>query len=210
MTKVTITDNQRTVLQAAANSANLIAWPVPQKLGLNSGSSTIVVKGLLKKGLLEERHALGDDATWREDDDGRKLTVVITKSGMAAIGMLSLDEARQEPDTGDAAHSDAAESTNTPAVTANLDQPRMPRAGSKLAILVALLSREEGATVEEMVGATGWQTHSVRGIMSGALVKKFGLRIVSEKVEGRGRVYRVAGDPAEPGEDDLPVLHEMR
>jgi hypothetical protein len=40
-----ITDNQRTVLQAAAHSANLAAWPVPRKLNLNTGSATIVVKG---------------------------------------------------------------------------------------------------------------------------------------------------------------------
>lgn len=70
----------------------------------------------------------------------------------------------------------------------------MPKAGSKLAMLVALLSREQGATIEEMVAATGWQPHTVRGVMSGALARKFGLQIGSERVEGRGRVYRLARD----------------
>lgn len=185
MTEITITDNQRAVLIAAAHSANMVAWPMPPKLGLSKGSATIVVKGLLTKGLVEERPVLGNDLVWREEDSGRKLTVVITKAGMAAIGMLPDNEEGQEP--GDAG---AAGSANAPVTTTNLDQSRMPRASSKLAILVGLLSREEGATVEEMVAATGWQAHSVRGVMSGALAKKFGLQIESEKVEGRGRVYR--------------------
>jgi len=186
MTEIMITDNQRAVLHAAAHSANLAAWPVPPKLGLSKGSATIVVKGLLKKGFVEERPALGNDPVWREEDDGRQFTVVITKAGMAAIGMLPDNEERQE--SGDAGATDAADA---PIANMNQNQPRMPRAGSKLAILVALLSREEGATVEEMIAATGWQAHSVRGVMSGALVRKFGLRIASEKVEGRGRVYRI-------------------
>lgn len=183
MTEITITDNQRAVLIAAAHSANMVAWPVPPKLGLSKGSATIVVKGLLTKGLVEERPVLGNDPVWREEDSGRKLTVVITKAGMAAIGMLPDNEEGQEPN--DAGTADA------PLTTTNQDQPRMPRAGSKLAILVALLLREEGTSVEEMVAATGWQAHSVRGVMSGALAKKFGLRIASEKIEGRGRVYRI-------------------
>jgi hypothetical protein len=53
-----------------------------------------------------------------------------------------------------------------------------------------MLSREGGATVEEMAAATGWQAHSVRGVMSGALVRKFGFVITSEKVDGGKRVYQ--------------------
>ncbi len=63
-----------------------------------------------------------------------------------------------------------------------------------MAMLVALLGRAEGATVAEMAASTGWQAHTARGVMSGALVKKFGLRVESEKVEGRGRVYRSVRD----------------
>ena len=58
--------------------------------------------------------------------------------------------------------------------------------------MIGLLPRPEGASVEEMAKATGWQSHSVRGVMSGALKKKLGLTIASEKVEGRGRIYRIA------------------
>ena len=54
-----------------------------------------------------------------------------------------------------------------------------------------MLTRPEGATVPEVVEAMGWQPHTVRGAIAGALKKRLGLQISSEKVEGRGRVYRV-------------------
>ncbi|MFC3118869.1 DUF3489 domain-containing protein [Jhaorihella thermophila] len=57
-----------------------------------------------------------------------------------------------------------------------------------------MLRAEGGATIDEIAAATGWKPHTVRGAMSGALKKKLGLTITSEKVEGRGRVYRIASD----------------
>jgi hypothetical protein len=66
------------------------------------------------------------------------------------------------------------------------------RAGTKLATLIEMLTRPGGATIEQMSAETGWQAHSVRGAISGALKKKLGLPVTSEKVDGRGRVYRIA------------------
>ena len=62
---------------------------------------------------------------------------------------------------------------------------------TKQQIMIDLLRRPEGATIEEITAATVWQSHTVRGAMSGALKKKLGLEITSEKVEERGRVYRI-------------------
>jgi len=64
---------------------------------------------------------------------------------------------------------------------------------TKLAVLQDLLRRRGGATIDDLVEATGWQPHSVRGTISGTLKKKRGLEVISEKVEGRGRVYRIGG-----------------
>jgi hypothetical protein len=61
----------------------------------------------------------------------------------------------------------------------------------KLGALILLLRRPEGAQIAELMTATGWQAHSVRGAISGALKKKLGLTVVSEKTEG-GRIYRIA------------------
>ena len=62
---------------------------------------------------------------------------------------------------------------------------------TKHQIMIDLLRRPEGATIEEIANATEWQSHTVRGSMSGALKKKLGRAINSEKVEERGRVYRI-------------------
>jgi len=62
---------------------------------------------------------------------------------------------------------------------------------TKQQVLIDMLKREGGATMEQMVEATGWLAHTVRGAISGALRKKLGLIVVSEKVDGRNRVYRI-------------------
>ena len=67
---------------------------------------------------------------------------------------------------------------------------------SKQDEVIAMLRRPEGATVDEVVSATGWQRHTVRGVFSGTLKKKLGLTLASAQEE-RGRVYRIGG-PANP------------
>jgi len=67
-----------------------------------------------------------------------------------------------------------------------------PKAKTKLAQLEAMLRRPDGATVEQISKSLDWQTHSVRGAMSGALKKKQGLTITSEKTDNGRRVYRIA------------------
>jgi hypothetical protein len=69
---------------------------------------------------------------------------------------------------------------------------RPPRTDSKQAKLIEMLRRAEGATVDEIVKALDWQAHTVRGAIAGALKKKLGLKVESEKVDAeRGRVYRI-------------------
>lgn len=69
---------------------------------------------------------------------------------------------------------------------------RTPRTESKQAKLIQMLNRPEGASIAEIVRALQWQTHTVRGAIAGALKKKLGLKVESEKVDAeRGRVYRI-------------------
>ena len=65
------------------------------------------------------------------------------------------------------------------------------RDGSKAAKVLDLLKRTEGATLAELMKATGWQAHSVRGFLSGTVGKKLGLTVVSVKGEGGERTYSV-------------------
>jgi hypothetical protein len=66
------------------------------------------------------------------------------------------------------------------------------REGSKKAIVLELLRRPEGATLAEIQSATGWQAHSVRGFISGAITKKMGLAVTSAKREDNVRTYRIS------------------
>lgn len=69
---------------------------------------------------------------------------------------------------------------------------RKPRKDSKQQICLALLSRPEGATIEDLQKSTGWQPHSVRGFLAGAVKRKLGLALTSEKAEGQPRRYRIS------------------
>jgi hypothetical protein len=67
-----------------------------------------------------------------------------------------------------------------------------PSANTKLRQLEAMLRRPEGATILQLAKVLDWQTHSIRGAMSGSLKKKQGLAIIGSKAKGEDRVYRIA------------------
>jgi Protein of unknown function (DUF3489) len=67
------------------------------------------------------------------------------------------------------------------------------REGSKSAKVLDLLKRPDGATLKELMKATGWQAHSVRGFLSGGVGKKMGLTVASAKGEDGERSYSVKG-----------------
>ena len=69
-------------------------------------------------------------------------------------------------------------------------KPALTRPKGKLDTLVALLRRPEGATIYDLAEATGWQVHSVRGAIAGALKKGRGLNVISAKTDA-GRFYRI-------------------
>ena len=71
------------------------------------------------------------------------------------------------------------------------------RKDSKLQTVIQLLSRPEGATIDDMVAATGWQKHTIRSALSHALAKKRGYEIVSDKPKDGLRIYKIAAAPSE-------------
>ena len=173
MTK--LTDTQAIILSAASQRTDRFALPLPKNL--KGGAAHKVVNALVDKGLLKEVKANRkmNDPVWRESDEGQILTLVITDAGFAAMGI------EVEPTT-------PKMSKPEPTLTAT---ERKTREGTKQSLMIGLLRRPGGATLAEIVEATGWQTHTVRGAMAGALKKKLGLTITSENDETKGRVYRV-------------------
>lgn len=185
-----LSDSQLVVLSTACQRPDAYVFPVTLKLKGNAIGN--VLTSLLSKGLLEEVPGRADDTIWRYDDEGAPLTLRATRAAFEALGI--------EPDdtpAGDTAGTDetaAAEATEPaePAPVAPTGAPaRKTREGSKQAQLIGMLKRPEGASIEEIVAAFGWQAHTVRGAIAGALKKKLGLDVTSEKVDGRGRVYRI-------------------
>ena len=81
----------------------------------------------------------------------------------------------------------------TPAKKAPKAAKKAPgsRDGSKTATILEMLKRPGGATAKELLKATGWQPHSLRGFLSGTIGKKLGLTVVSTKGEDGERSYSV-------------------
>ncbi len=237
-----LSDTQLVILSAAARRQDSAVLPLPRSLKVNKAVATTVLKSLLKKGLLKERPAAADAAHWQETRDGGRTALVITDTGLQAIGVdvdrkTSKQSSSTKPKGGtspaavnephwrkskdggrralvitedglQAIGVDADKKTSKQSRSAkqkpkqrSLRAERKPcvakpspaavRPGTKQALLIDLLKRKKGATIDEAIEATGWQPHSVRGAISGALKKKLGLAVTSERVEKRGRVYRI-------------------
>ena len=195
MTK--LSDTQIVILSAAAQRDDRNVLPLPGSL--RGGAAAKVVGSLLKRGLIAEtttdsqtKAEAALNRIWRNDGDGNAILLHITDVGLAAIGV--------EPESGDSAPTGADEEPSAeapqdaPAEADPAPKAHTPRAGTKQAKLIEMLRADGGATIDEIVAALEWRPHTVRGAMAGALKKKLGLTITSEKIEGRGRAYMVADD----------------
>ena len=187
-----LTDTQSIILSRAATRPDNLAMPLPE--GLAGAAAKMAVAKMIERGWLEEVEAnlRRGDPHWRETGDGHGTTLIATEAGLAVIGiepvvattMTNLRKAKL----------DLASTAKEPAETspdADTPQPVAIRAGTKQAQIIALLQRPEGASITEIVEATGWLPHSARGLISGGLKKKLGLPITAQKVAGRGTVYKL-------------------
>jgi len=185
-----LSDTQLIILSTAAGREDGAALPLPKSLKLRGGALTSTLQGLCKKGLLAEKPAAAGAAAWRKGKDDRPMTLVITSAGRRAIDGGAGEGSSRRPGRRDTpAKSRRVEKTSTKPAS---DKAPAARQGTKQALLIDLIGRKTGATIGEIVEATGWQAHSVRGAISGTLKKKLGLAVVSETVQDRGRVYRLA------------------
>ena len=177
MTK--LTETQTIILTAGAQRPDNIAMPLPK--GLAGAAAKMAVTKMIEHGWLQEVDAnlRRGEPLWRETGDGYGTTLVVTDAGLLAIGI--------EPVAVKAVVAICKQPDERP----ETKQPT-PRPGTKQSMLIALLKAPEGATMEAIIAATGWQAHTARGAMSGALGKKLGMVVTSAKEVDRGRVYRIA------------------
>ncbi|WP_044044593.1 DUF3489 domain-containing protein [Octadecabacter antarcticus] len=175
---IKLTETQTIVLSAGAQRPDNIALPLPK--GLHGAAAKMAVTKMMMHGWLQKVDAdlRKSELIRRETGDGHGTTLVVTEAGLLAIGI--------EPVVVQTIAAIRKRAAEVPAL-----KPLTPRVGTKQAMLIAMLQAPEGTTMEAMIAATGWQAHTVRGAMSGALRKKLGLVVTSVKEEGRGRVYRI-------------------
>jgi hypothetical protein len=186
-----LSDSQLVVLTAACQRPDSCVFPVTARLKGNAAGN--VLKSLLNKGLIKEVRAKRDDTVYRHDENRGRITLVATTAAFAALGIDPQDAAEDVEATADDAPTDVKAEPNPRPNKSRTKEPKAHRThdGSKQAQLIAMLRRAKGATIDEIVEALEWQPHTVRGAIAGALKKKLGLEVTSEKDEKRGRVYRV-------------------
>ena len=153
-----LTETQSLILTAGAQRLENIALPLPK--GLAGAAAKMAVTKMIEHGWLQEVDAnlRRGDPLRRETGDGHGTTLVVTAAGLLVIGI--------EP----VAKQTLAAIRELSAVAPAPKQPTQ-RAGTKQALLIALLQRPAGATMDEIVQATSWLAHTARGAMSGALGK---------------------------------------
>ena len=98
----------------------------------------------------------------------------------------------QSPDVAASAEEASKNATGQKKAPTGEPKPKATREGSKTTTILTLIKREGGVTLKEIMEATGWQAHSVRGFISGTLGKKMGLTVGSAKSEKGERTYTLA------------------
>ena len=86
-------------------------------------------------------------------------------------------------------------STPTPKLVkpSGVPAPSKLKAASKQDQIIALLHKPQGVNLTELMQATSWQAHSIRGFLSGTIKKKLNLNLISQKIDG-AQVYRIGTD----------------
>ncbi|MBT2746183.1 MULTISPECIES: DUF3489 domain-containing protein [unclassified Lysobacter] len=186
-----LTDNQRALLLlAVATEGRIENFPD----NLKGGARAAVTRGLLTHGLVEAQgagYAL-TDAGYEAVGAQRPGT------GQAAGDGDCADDSNQDTDDADSeaeAEGSGDDDGNVAIVAAKPTAPPKQRKETRIDQVVALLLRPQGATIAEVMKATDWQQHSVRGFFAGTLKKK-GHTVINTKEGKEERVYRILTEVA--------------
>ena len=196
---IKLTDTQLVMLSAAARREDrcLVA---PKSL--KGGAAQKVAKKLISAGLAKETKAKRNDPIWRRDEEsGASYALKLTAAGAKAIGIDEGVESENAPN-----EDGALENQNQTAISSEgkasdpLDpiEPlaagaSAPRGGSKLAQVIKLLQRDHGATIDELMAATGWLAHTTRAGLTG--LRKRGYVVAIDRSDNeRGSFYRIKAE----------------
>jgi hypothetical protein len=174
---ILLTDTQRTALATAIERSDH-ACGLPDRM--NRRAAQKLATSLVETGLVREVIAKAGMPVWRQDDAGRSMTLIITKRGRDAVGASAnvVGPENKPTDTGDGP------------VTRS-EPRRSPRNGSKIAKVITLVSRQTGASLPELVSATGWLPHTTRAALTGLRKRGYTVSLVS--TETGGKAYLMTG-----------------
>ena len=204
---IKLTDTQLALLGAASQREDQYLTP---PTGPRLGSAKRAAAKLLEKGLVREIRARKDAPVWRRDDNADEaFALKLSVTGLKAIGADAGSEAETERQTqrgGEVAREETPDGNDAPDADSGDDPgeeappPRAPRAGTKVSEVIERLGRDAGATIDEIVAATGWLPHTARAALTG--LRKRGYPLVSDRSNRtRSTVYRIAG--REPGDEGI-------
>jgi hypothetical protein len=176
-----LTGAQRALLSAAYQREDRLV-----ALGDDGDASrNKTVTALLRRGLLAEVPARANQPVWRRDDENRLIGAVITQAGLAALRIAQVVIVAEE--------TERVEEITTPTREEQVDVPSSPatcRPGTKRALIIELLSRSGGASLDELVAATGWLPHTSRAALTGLRHKGF---VLEKGLRPDGKsIYRIA------------------
>lgn len=170
----TLSPGQHTLLAIAARREDGAVDPL--NLG-DRRASRRSANALIDRHLLREVRTEHSMPIWRESDEGRPLSLIVTKAGREAF--LALADKRSE--------------TPAPVIrqdaTKHVDDHHSLREGTKIASVIAMLSRDTGATLQTLTDATGWQPHTIRAAITG--VRKQGYVVSRQRGDDGISVYRI-------------------
>ena len=160
---------------------------------MNKAAAAKVAASLVARKLMREVRVKPGMPIWRVDEGGRNVGLVILRAGRDAIGVEDVSHQAPVPIS---AKSRAPDPSDLERPTSN----GAPRASSKQALVVAMMSKEPGATIDALIAATGWLAHTTRAALTGLRKRGFAIELVRAK--GQPSVYRIPSLPARPESDE--------
>ena len=161
---------------------------------LRSAAAGKVATKLIEEKLVRELRTKGDLPVWREDEAGRTYSLTILKAGRTLVRASTQRGGEAPP----ARIEEVVWSASAPAATGATNSisqhgsvaPGLGRQGSKRALIISMLQQPNGASMVDLIAATGWLPHTTRAALTG--LRKAGLAVERHRDAGmQGSVYRL-------------------
>ncbi len=206
---IKLTDTQLIMLSAAAQRDDrcLVA-----RQNLKGGAAQKVAAKLIAAGLVKEIKAIAGMPVWRRNEPAaQSYALKLTAAGAKAI-VIDESSASQEPGeevpgrhpvvlaNALRAQQTSLDASAVDSAPSAASRPATPRSGTKIAQVIALLQRDIGATLDELITATGWLPHTARAALTGLRKRGYAVALDRSNTE-RGSTYLIRMDHAAAGGD---------